>query len=52
VHVGDGGVVEVLAQGADGDAVAGNAGYVVDVDVGRAGFYGDAVVAALVGEVG
>jgi hypothetical protein len=52
VHVGDGGVVEVLAQGADGDAVAGNAGYVVDVDVGRARFYGDAVVAALVGEVG
>jgi len=49
--VGDGGVFEVLAEGADGDAVARVAGYVEELDVGAAGLDCDAVVAALVEEV-
>lgn len=52
VDVGDGGVdARVLAEGAYGYAVAAVAGGVVDAYVGGEGFDGDAVVAALVGEV-
>ena len=46
-----GGVFQVLAQRADGHAVAAAAGRVLDVDVVAARLDGDAVVAALVDEV-
>lgn len=49
--VGHAGVFEVLAEGADGDAVAADAGYVFGGDGVAAGFDRDAVIAALVEEV-
>ena len=51
VDVGDAGVFEVLAEGADGDAVAADAGDVAGGDGVAAGLDSDAIVAALVEEV-